>query len=175
MSSRIPFVRFSTTNQDLSLIGVVLTSKNVLSMDGWMPGKCGRLQFGGRERHIPGMKNALSTSSALTGFRSTIRSTLNAVMDTLTALYSQWRSGYGHSKKAGHTKIICRISRLKDRLVNSRVSWLDCLHIDKCNRCFAATQDIQARAIAMNDREFGTLVTLQFMTATLHPIHQEYY
>ena len=131
MSSRIPFVRFSTTNQDLSLIGVVLTSKNVLSMDGWMPGKCGRLQFGGRERHIPGMKNALSTSSVLTGFRSTIRSTLNAVMDILTELYSPWRSGYGHSQKAGSSKITCRIRHPKDRLVNAQVGWLDSLHIEK--------------------------------------------
>ena len=90
-----------------------------------MPGKCGRLQFGGRERHIPGMKNALSTSSVLTRFRSTIRSTMNAVMDILTELYSSWSPGYGHSKKAGHSEIICRTPRDKVKLVNSQAGCID--------------------------------------------------
>ena len=106
------------------MIGVVLTSWSFLPMDGWVHGKCGKLQFGGNERHIRGMKNALSTSSVLTRFRSTIRSTMNAVMDILTELYSPWRSGNGRSEKAGNSKITCRIRHPKDRLVIHRsASW----------------------------------------------------
>ena len=87
-------------------------------------GKRGKLQFGGRERHITGMNILLSMSSVFAMFRSTTTNILEAQMDVLTALYSSWSVGYGQIVAAGNIKAICSTPHSTIKLGISQVGFL---------------------------------------------------
>ena len=98
---------------DMLLIGVYLTCGYrtliiLLPTDMWLLGKRGKLQFGGRDRHITGLKILLSMSSVFAMCRNTTTDTLKPQLELLTALYSSLSAGYGNSVTAGNIQIICR-------------------------------------------------------------------
>ena len=93
----------------MSLIGVHQILITWLSTVMCLLGKRGKLQFGGRERHITGMNILLSMSSVFAMCRNTTTDTLKPQLDVLTALSSSLSAGYGQILKAGSTKITCRI------------------------------------------------------------------
>ena len=101
--------RICMTTMDVFPIGVHQVLLTWLSTVMWLLGKRGKVQFGGRERHITGMNILLSMSSVFAMCRNTTTDTLKPQLDVLTALFSSLSAGYGHSLTAGNTKIICRI------------------------------------------------------------------
>ena len=98
--------RISTMSQDTYLIGVYLTLIIWLSMDMWLLGKRGKLQFGGRDRQNTGMNTLLSMSTVFKIFSTTTTSTFAVKFHNIpTTEYSSWSAGYGQAWTAGNIQL----------------------------------------------------------------------